>query len=84
MPGVDWSPQDSADDCAQVPSPVFIYCKIQEMGDPAGLHGEEQEVKDIKTSSRFGLLHPPDFWPLPSEEKQVGNEMMSCGTHKIL
>lgn len=29
-------------------------------------------------------LHPLDFWPLPSEEKQVANKMMSGGTRKIL
>lgn len=64
--------------------PCFICCKIQELGHPAGLHGEEQEVKDPKTSIRFGLLHPLDFWPLPSGEKQVGNQVMPSGTHGIL
>lgn len=74
--------QDRADDGAQVPSPVLSAAKYRNW--EILLDFMVKKLKDPKPSIRFGLLHPLDFWPLPSEEKQVGNEIMSGGTHKIL
>lgn len=60
--------------------PYSTCCKIQELGDPAGLRGKEQDLKDPKTSIRFELLHPLVYWPLPSEKKQVGKQCLVAPT----
>lgn len=43
--------------------PCFTCHNRHLLGDPAGPHSEEQEMKDPKTLGKLGLLLPLDFWP---------------------